>query len=329
MKFRSTATLALALAAAAVPGTALAAGTLAGTSIQNTATVSFDLGGTPVVTSSNTTTLTVAELLDVDVTLQSSTVTVSAGATQQELVFRVTNTGNGPERFSLLAESVLTGDDFDPSPASPFLYFDTDSSGDLSAGDTPYVPGSNDPLLAPDASVVVLVVNDIPGSVTNGQRGRSQLAAAAATGTGTPGTVFAGQGEGGVDAVAGTSGGDDDSFGEYVVSDISLAAAKSQAVTDPFGGARPIPGARIAYEIVVTATGTGTATGAVFADLVPTGTTYVPGSLQLNGAPLTDAADADAGQFIASPAPSVRIALGDLTQADGPQTARFEVTINQ
>ena len=328
MALRSLAPLVLAVVAV-LPGTALAAGTPAGTSIQNTATVSFDLGGTPVVTSSNTTTLTVAELLDVDVTLQSSTVTVGAGATQQELVFRVTNTGNGPERFSLLGESVLTGDDFDPSPASPFLYFDTDGSGDLSAGDTPYVPGSNDPLLAPDASVVVLVVNDIPGSVTNGQRGRSQLAAAAATGTGTPGTVFAGQGEGGVDAVAGTSGGDDEGFGEYVVSDISLAAAKSQVVTDPFGGARPIPGARITYEVVITATGTGTATGAVFADLVPAGTTYVPGSLQFNGAPLTDAADADAGQFSASPAPSVRIALGDLTQADGPQTARFDVTINQ
>lgn len=323
------ASLALAVAAGVVPASALGAGTLAGTTIENTATVSFDLGGTPVVTSSNTTTLTVAELIDVDVTLQSPTVAVGAGATQQELVFRVTNTGNGPERFSLLADSVLTGDDFDPSPASPFIYFDTDGSGDLSPGDTPYLPGSNDPQLAPDASVVVLVVNDIPGSAANGQRGRSQLAAAAATGTGSPGTVFAGQGEGGVDAVAGTSGADDDAYGEYVVSDIALAAVKSQTVSDPFGGARPLPGARIAYQIVITATGTGTATAAVFSDPVPAGTTYVPGSLQLNGAPLSDAADADAGQFTASPAPSVRIALGDLTQADGPQTARFEVTINQ
>lgn len=329
MTTRCTATLALVLVATVLPGTALAAGTLAGTSIENTATVSFDLGGTPVVTTSNTTTLTVAELLDVDVTLLSATVTVSAGATQQELVFRVTNTGNGPEPFSLLGESVLTGDDFDPSPASPFIYFDTDGSGDLSAGDTPYVPGSNDPLLAPDASIVVLVVNDIPGTATNGQRGRSQLTAVAGTGTGAPGTVFAGQGEGGVDAVAGTSGGDDEAFGEYVVSDISLAAVKSQAVVDPFGGTRPVPGARVAYQVVITATGTGTATGAVFSDLVPAGTTYVPGSLSLDGTSLTDAADADAGQFIASPAPAVRVALGDLAQADGPRTVRFEVTITQ
>ncbi len=80
--------------------------------------------------------------------------------------------------------------------------------------------------------------------------------------------------------------------------------------------------------MVITATGSGTATAAAFADLIPANTTYVPNSLVLNGSPLTDAADADAGQYATTPAPSVSVALGDLTQAAGPQTVGFAVTIN-
>ncbi|MBT8111937.1 MAG: hypothetical protein KJO27_14560, partial [Gammaproteobacteria bacterium] len=47
----------------------IAEGTIAGTDIDNTAAVSYEVGGTPQTTNSNTVTLTVAEVLDVDVTL--------------------------------------------------------------------------------------------------------------------------------------------------------------------------------------------------------------------------------------------------------------------
>jgi uncharacterized repeat protein (TIGR01451 family) len=116
-------------------------------------------------------------------------------------------------------------------------------------------------------------------------------------------------------------------FGQYLVGDILLSAVKSQAVQDPFGGNQPIPGAAIAYQIVVTATGTGIATGVAFTDPIPASTTYVAGSLRLNGAPLTDAADADAGSFALAPA-RVAVGLGNLTSAAGPQTIDFRVTIN-
>ena len=65
----------------ALSDTATAAGTTAGSVIQNTATVSFDLGGTPLSLDSNTTTITVAERLDVDVTLQSPQLLVAASDT--------------------------------------------------------------------------------------------------------------------------------------------------------------------------------------------------------------------------------------------------------
>jgi uncharacterized repeat protein (TIGR01451 family) len=103
---------------------------------------------------------------------------------------------------------------------------------------------------------------------------------------------------------------------------------KSQAVVDQFGGARPVPGARINYSIAVNATGSGTATGAVFNDNIPANTTYVPGTLRLNGAALTDGADLDAGDFSAAPTARVRVQLGNLTQASGSQTIEFAVTIN-
>ncbi len=306
----------------------LAAGTPAGTVIENTATVSFDVGGTPLSVDSNTTTLTVDERIDVTVTVQSPQVLVAANDTNRELLFTVTNTGNGTETFQLAIDSVIAGNDFDPVPAVPAIYFDTDGSGDFNVGDQAYTPGSNDPVLLADESVDVFLINDIPGTVLNGQIGRSELTATSATGTGAPGTEFAGQGDNGVDAIIGTTGGEAADLGEYLVSEVAVSVTKAQAVTDPFGGSEPLPGSTITYTITVEVTSTGTASTSVLSDAIPTFTTYVPNSMTLNGSPLTDAADADAGEFNTAGIPSVVVQLGDLTQTDGIQTIVFEVQID-
>ncbi len=304
------------------------AGTAVGTSIVNTATVDYDLGGTPLSVSSNTTTITVAERLDVIVTLQSGQVLVQPSDVNRALLFTVTNTGNGSELIALAMNSVVAGDDFDPTPAVPEIYFDTDSSGDLSPGDIAYNPGVNEPNLPADGSVDVLIVNDIPGAVVNSDIGRSELIASAATGTGVPGTVFAGQGDGGTDAVVGTTGATDTDTGEYLVSDVTLDVIKTQLVTDQFGGTQPIPGATLTYTITVEVTNAGTATASVLSDPIPTFTTFEPGSITLNGGPITDAIDADAGELDTSGAATVVVRLGDLTAADGIQTIVFAVLID-
>jgi uncharacterized repeat protein (TIGR01451 family) len=325
---RSMAVSAAALALGAAAFDAHAAGTAAGTSIQNTAQVSYEVGGSTVTASSNTSTVTVAEILDVVVTIANATVASSAGATQQELVFTITNTGNGSETFELIPLSAgVTGDDFDPELATPTsIFFDTDNSGDLSAPDTAYIAGTNDPTLAADASVRVLVVNTIPAAATDGARGRSQLTARSRTGFGDPGTNFQ---VGGVDAVVGTTRAEATLSGEYQVQGFQLVAVKSQTIADQFGGSRPIPGARINYQIVVTPSGTGTALAAMFSDAIPANTTYVAGSLELNNGALSDSGGADdAGEYTTAPTPQVRINLGDLTSASGPQTVEFAVTIN-
>ena len=306
----------------------LAAGTAAGTVIDNTAQVSFDIGGTSQSLNSNTVSITVDERIDVVVTLQSPQILVAAGETNRSLLFRVTNNGNGGEGFALAIDSNLGGDDFDPVPAVPAIYFDTDASGDFNAGDVAYTPGSNDPQLLADGFVDMLLVNDIPLGVNNGEIGFSELTAISQTGTGAAGAVFAGQGEGGGDAVIGTSGGQAAASGEYLVSDVAVNIVKSVIVADPFGGTQPVPGATLTYTVAVQVTNTGTAVNSTVNDLIPVNTTYVPNSISLNAAPVTDAIDGDAGELNLAGTPSVVVRLGDLTQVSGIQTVTFQVTID-
>lgn len=311
-----------------ISATAGAVGTPVGTVIQNSATVEFDLAGTPVTLQSNIATITVVERIDVIVTRQSPQILVGQGDTGRAILFTLTNTGNGSEAFSLAIDSLLGGDDFNPVPAVPSIYFDTDSSGDFNIGDVAYNPGVNDPVLAADASQDLFIVNDIPAAVVNGQIGLSQLTATALTGTGAPGTEFLGQGDGGVDAVVGTTGGEDTDVGEYLVSDVILSVVKAQLVSDPFGGTQPVPGATITYTVTIEVTSSGTATASVFSDLIPTYTSFVPDSLTLNAVPLSNDADGDAGEYDTVGSPRVVVRLGDLALADGIQTIVFQVTID-
>ena len=60
-------------------------------------------------------------------------------------------------------------------------------------------------------------------------------------------------------------------------------------------------------------TGADGATGTTFTDLIPDGTEFVPGSIELNGAPVTDAAGDDAGEFAAG---QVVVRLGNARADD-------------
>lgn len=324
----------LSLAVAVGSNQAQAAGVLAGTDIENVAEVSYTIGTVATTTPSNPVTLRVAEVLDVNVTSQAPTtgVPVDAGDSQQVVRFIVTNTGNATETFLLETTSTITGDEFDPVQSSPSIYLDVDNTGTITGLDVVYVPGSNDPVLTADQAISVLVVNNIPAGLVDSDEGLTRLTASARTGTGVAGTVISNGGNGisgrVVDAIVGANGADDEDSGFYVVRGVSLTAVKTQTVVDQFSGSSPIPGARINYSIVVNMTGSGTAAGAVFSDEIPAGTTYLPGSLTINAQPLTDAASDDDGEFIAASPARVRVELGDLDSASGPQTITFAVTIN-
>jgi uncharacterized repeat protein (TIGR01451 family) len=312
-----------ALAAVAAP--ARAAKTPAGTVISNTASASWDLpnGGTGTTTS-NTTTLKVDEVLDVAVaSLNSGDVSVTPAATSQVLSFKVTNAGNGQEAFKLTARDNVAGDDFDPTTTS--LVIDSNNNGTYDPGvDTVYAAGTNEPSLAPDASVTIFLLSTIPSGATNGQRGEADLVATAMTGSGAPGTTFSGQGTGGSDAVVGATSANASAGGFYAVSAASVALVKSATVADPFGGTSNLPGSVITYTLVATVSGSGSLNNLSISDAVPGGTTYQPGSLTLGGSALTDAADSDSGEAVSG---TITVRLGTVT-AGSSRTASFKVKVN-
>ncbi len=307
---------------------AWSAGTTAGTVIDNVASVSFDLGTVNATLDSNTASFVVLERLDVAVTLQSNQIPVSPGEAAAALLFTVTNTGNGSETVELDIDSVLGGDDFDPAPSVPAIYFDSDGSGTFSTGDVAYQQGVNDPLLLADENIDILLLNDIPDTAGDGQLGRSELTARTASGTGPTGTTLAGAGDGGIDAVFGSSGGTDVAVGEYIVADIDISLQKTVTVSDPYGGTEPTVGATLTYRVTVVVLSGGTATASEFVDPVPENTTFVANSIRLNGSAMSDAADADDGEYNANASPAVVVRLGDLTAGDGPQNIEFQVVID-
>lgn len=137
----------------------------------------------------------------------------------------------------------------------------------------------------------------MPANGADGPRGFARLIASAATGSGTPGTSFPELGQGGGDAVVGSTTARAQADGLYALAATGVTFVKSAAVVDPFGGTRAVPGSVIAYRLVATLTGSGSLTNLRLSDTIPAGTTYEPGTLTLDGAGLTDAADADSGRF--------------------------------
>ena len=201
----------------------------------------------------------------------------------------------------------------------------TNGNGVYDAGvDTVYTPGSNDPVLARDTSIRVFVLSSIPAGTNDLDRGIVELTAAATTGTGAPGTTFAGQGQGGGNAVVGSTGADSSDRGRYIIQNATISFVKSASVADPFGGTTSVPGSIITYTLVATISGSGILTNSAVNDAIPARATYQIGSITLQGAPLTDAADSDAGSFAAN---AIAVALGNLA---GGQTRiiTFRVRIN-
>lgn len=304
-----------------------AVGTPAGTSIANTATATWSAGPGSGFSASTTTTFLVDELVNVVVTLQSvSPVSVTSPDTNRQLAFLVSNTGNGSEKFSLALNAALAGDQFDPT--NPRLFLDTNGTTVYEPGvDPPYQPGVNDPVIPADGSRWVFALCDVPSALANGNLGDASLTATSATGTGA-GTIVAGAGSGGGDAVIGASGGKSTALGGYLVTDLAVSIVKSAAIADLGGGATPSPGATITYTLKVSVAGTGSVANLVITDPLPPFTSYVASSLRLNGAPLSDAADADAGDFGGTTANQVTVALGSVAGGSLPQTITFAVTIN-
>jgi uncharacterized repeat protein (TIGR01451 family) len=302
-------------------GVASAATTPAGTVIQASAEVSFVIGTTPLTVRSNAPALSVDQLIDVAVVATMSTVPVRAAQTGRSLAFRVVNTGNAPETVHLQLATAVAGNGFDAIPHAPSIFLDTDSSSSLSPADVAYAPGSNDPVLAPGASAVVLAVVDVPAGLANGAHSRVEFDARVNAGVAAPGTVLGSAGPNGVDVITGLSGGVAHATSDLLVSGVDVALLKSATVTAADGSNNAEPGARIDYVIAVQVTGAGLVQGLVVSDPIPAATRFIPASVQVDGI-----AQSDAVAF--QPAASqVQVSFGDVP-AGAIHHVRFSVLIN-
>jgi hypothetical protein len=337
--------LLLLLLAAAVPLRAFAIGTPPDTQISNTASVKYSVSGVPMSTNSNTVVLIVDEIVDVSVVSDDpAPISVTSPDTNRPLTFTVTNIGNGTEPYRLTANSSLAGSSgntiagVDFNPAFVAIYLDNGSGTYEQSKDTLYVAGSNDPVLASGQGIRVYVVNNIPSGRSPGDKGASSLNATAvlelgSPNLGKPGAVFPGAGNGGVTAILGTNGGTSTAEGAYQVQVVSSTLQKTMiSILDPEGGSLPVSGAVLTYALKLTvspesgtgATTTTTVNSIVITDPIPANTTYVAGSITLDGVALTDAQDSDQGKYTGT---GIEVDLGNVT-APSTHTIGLKVKIN-
>jgi uncharacterized repeat protein (TIGR01451 family) len=272
-----------------VASTAWAVGTDAGVNIQNTATAAFDINGTPQApVSSNTVQTTVDELLDVVVVDDiGGPVAVSSGEVGAILQFTITNNGNGSETYRIIADDGVNEGGFDPQINQ--LYIESNGLPGLQVGgDTAYVSGAADPTLLEDESLVLYVQSNIPAALNQGDNGDVAVRAVSQTiitatggiddpddvGWPVPGASYAGAGDGGGNAVVGTSNDINNllmrTVGRYQVSNAVVNIVKTAInVLDPFGGVTLVPGSIITYQLEITVTGSGTAQALVISDVIP------------------------------------------------------------
>lgn len=291
----------------ALAGTAAQAAT-PGTQVSNTATVRFDSEGAAQTVSSNTATLILAERLDVSVVADAPALLATVPGATSAVRFRVSNGGNGTETFSL--SGGIEGDG-----ASGGLAADEDGNGAYDPAVDRLLSGGSITIAAgAGADIFVLVGGTRVGT-------KVSLTAKAATGAGAPGTLYSGLGDGGGDAFVGQTGAAAVALTTFVAGSAQASLVKSQSVLAPDGSTRAVSGAVITYTLE--ARFPAAVTGAAIADPIPAGTAYVPGSLTLDGATLSDGTDADTGQFDAN---AISVSLGDIA-APASRTVRFQVKI--
>lgn len=323
-----------------------AVGTSAGTFISNSAVVTYVIGaGPPSTVDSNTVSFLVDKKVNLVIAeVSGSATSVNIGQTGAATTFSVTNLGNDPQGFNLIA-ALATGNPATGGTA-PFTTNNFSATGLVAYADS----NNNsiyDPLtdtatsitnLASGVSQKVFIVGNIPATTLNGQQSVVSLTATAVV----PATMAAlvatlGADTAGVDVVfvdgAGVAAGDiardaqHSAYGAYIASGVGFVMNKTVlSVLDAQGTAVVMPGAVLTYQIVATLSGAGTATNLVIADPLPANITYIPGSIAVDGIAKTDAADADNAQFITA-TKTVSVSLGNVA-SPANVVITFRATIN-
>lgn len=270
-------------------------GTAAGTVISNQATLDYrDANGNalPRVTS-NTVTTVVSQVASVDIT--PTTVSGSAGNLQTVVYsLPVFNTGNGTDTFNLTVAGVDPG-------FTVQLFRDLNGNGVLDPADQAAGPVTATTALAPGAVFNLLAVVTTPNAATapNGTSDSFTVTATSQFNTGVSDT-------------------------STVTTTISAAVIN---LTKTSNVSSATPGTVVTYTLAFQNTGSSPGTAAVVTDPITAGMTYVPGSIRVNGTPITDAGGDDAGDFGASAPNRITLSLGTIAPG-ATGTITFQATVN-
>lgn len=326
------------------PQIAWAFGTPSNTPVTSTATLSYNMGG-PQPDIVVSVTITVDERVNLTV-VGGATTNVLPGATQQATPFTVTNTSNSPLDFSLTPNGVIpTVDNFDPVACVARVESNAVADGYQAATDVGFFIDE----LPAETSRVVYVLCDIPGATAVGNTAQVGLvamaqgdfAAANLAYVASPGALGAplvptmvAETKGVVDIVfADISGAEavdvvrdakHSARNTYLVGNVLNLSKNVIAQVDPVGGSLIMPGTVLTYRIEAVLIGN--VSNFVITDPMPVNTTYVAGSMLVNGVAKTDAADADNAEFLPA-TQTVSVTLGTLA-APATVVITFRATIN-
>jgi len=280
-------------------------GVSAGTVITNVAKLSYNISGLGFKASSNTVINIVDQVVDFDIICQESTnLLVEGGQKAVALTFKLTNVGNGTDKFTLFHETNASSNF---SVSNPLIYIDSNKNGIFDIAKDKQVKDVN---LSEDAQATLFIVSDIPkkalptGSIsTNGIHAVSAL---------VDGLSYAqSKNIGSYFVVNGVTAGMDKAFCGYEIHSMQLLLKKSSTLSSD----KLFTGTTIHYKIKVSVLGTGTINNVVINDNIPKKTSYIPNSLKLNDKSLSDAK-----HFLKN---KISVPIGDITQTNTSKPIYF------
>ena len=284
-------------------GSAFAAGTTAGTDVDNTFSLNYSVGAVPqdeINNDATPTTFKVDRLINVTVATGTAVVNVSPNQENAVLDYTVTNNGNGDQAYFLSIEQAA-GDTLDseaPTATGTDITYSTD-------GGTTYVTydPASPPVLAPDDTILVRVTQDIPSQADGADDGdqadiylvaqtRDAVTPFGLTAEDTDGNDAATEenvfgDEAGPSTVDDAEDGEHSSSATYLVASADIDATKEvSVVNDAYDSTCPtigtfsypvaavpdaynVPGACVQYVIRVTNDASATATAITLTDDLP------------------------------------------------------------
>lgn len=288
--------LALLWAMAVAPDPASAVGTLAGTVISNQATATYTDSNNNLYTpaSSNIVQTVVSQVAGINLTPSTGSHTSGAN-TNSYYSLSLTNTGNGNDTINVSASGL-------PAGWTYTIYQDLNGDGVLSDADKvsgAYVTLGNSVSLNADSVVKAIVVITSSSASMAGDTGTLTVTATSTFSGGTTATA---------------------NF-------TTTVQAAVITVTKTSTPSNPLPGDTVTYTISYSNDGTASGYVLLASDPIPSGTTFVPGSIKLNSVTKTDAADGDEADYNLTSPGTVTVNIGTIGQAQSG-TISFQVTIN-